>query len=131
MLELSKDRELKKLIVDLNTQSQLYDEGINRDGISLGEYSAYTIQKKEELGQPTDRITLKDTGDFYKTFKVEFIAGDLIIYADPFKTSHGITTDLVREFGKEIIGLTDDNLDLVVTVMQKKVIEIIKKQLGT
>lgn len=129
MLELSKDREFTKLITDLNTESQLYDKGIDRDGNSLGEYSAYTIIKKEEKGQPTDHVTLKDTGDFYHSFKVVFIDGSLVIFTNPFKTSNGITTNLFREWGVEIIGLTQENLDLIITVAQKKVINIIRKQL--
>lgn len=129
MLELSKDKEFAQLIVDLNTQSQLYDEGINWKGQKLsdigGEYAPYTIEQKEKKGQPTDRITLNDTGDFYDSFRVTFIGGDFLITANPYKGD----TNLFKEWGLEIVGLTDENMDLVVTVAQKKVIEIIKRNL--
>lgn len=129
MLEISKDKEFIKLIIDLNTESQLYEEGINSLGEKLseigGDYSPITIQKKEQKGQPTDRITLKDTGKFYKSFRVYFSGGDLIIVANPYKGD----TNLYEDWGKEIIGLTDENLDLVKTVAQKKLLEIINKKI--
>lgn len=133
MLELSKDKEFTKLITDLNTESQLYDEGINSEGEKLsdvaGGYSAYTIRQKELKGQPIDRVTLKDTGRFYRSFRVTFIDGDLSITAFSLKESRTGTIDLRDVWGPEIIGLTEDNLDLVITVALKKVKENIKRNL--
>lgn len=129
MLALSKDKEFTDLIIKLNTESQLYDQGIDSEGKSLsdigGGYSPRTIEIKQEEGQPTDRVTLKDTGEFYRSFRVTFIDGDLLIHANPYKGD----VNLYREWGLNIVGLTQDNLDLVITVAQKKCIEIIRNNL--
>lgn len=34
-------------------------------------YKPYTVMIKEQKGQPTDRVTLKDTGAFHKSIKFE------------------------------------------------------------
>ena len=34
-------------------------------------YKPYTVMVKEQKGQPTDRVTLKDTGDFHRSIKFE------------------------------------------------------------
>lgn len=61
-------------IVDMNAEIQLYEEGVNRLGVSIMDYAPYrplTIAIKEEKGQPTNRVTLRDTGDFESSFYIE------------------------------------------------------------
>ena len=106
---LFKDKEFKDFILELNTQTQLYDQGVGSDGNSIGKYSNYTINIKKEKGQPTDRVTLKDTGEFYKSFRVRWIAsgnGMIQITANTMKED----TDLLVAWGKEILGLNEDSL---------------------
>ena len=76
------DREVQDEIIRLNTEDQLYEEGIDSQGRSLGEYTPYTIEIKKSKGQRVDHITLKDTGAFYASFKVRATKTDLIIEAD-------------------------------------------------
>lgn len=114
MRKLFQDKELLALIIELNTGEQLYDRGIDSTGRLLsdigGPYSPHTILIKEAKGQPTSRVTLKDTGEFYKSFKVILNARfELEITADPIKQD----TDLTKEWGKDIIGLTDKSLEIV------------------
>lgn len=56
-------KEFQDFVINLNTQDQLYDQGINSVGIRLdsiaGGYARYTIQLKNRKGQPVDRVTLK------------------------------------------------------------------------
>ena len=57
-------------IVELNVK-QLYEYGINSLGIRIDTYdpySPYTVRVKKEKGQPYDRVTLRDTGDFHTEF---------------------------------------------------------------
>jgi len=46
--------------------SQMYDLGQNIKGESLGEYTPTSKWIKQQKGQRTDHITLRDTGDFHK-----------------------------------------------------------------
>ncbi len=111
--QLFTDNEFTDYIIELNTQYQLYTLGINAKGERLddiaGGYSPYTIEQKEKKGQPTDRVTLKDTGEFYASFRVKWLAagdGAMQITANTIKDQ----TDLIKEWGKDILGLDDESL---------------------
>ena len=50
------------------SRSQLFD-GLDKEGKEIvneqgGKYSPTTVRIKQEKGQPTDRVTLRDTGDW-------------------------------------------------------------------
>ena len=70
MKHLFQQTSFRKLIIDLNTEEQLYSQGVDSKGVQLGEYSIYTKGLKQNKGQRTDHITLKDTGEFYKSFSI-------------------------------------------------------------
>ena len=62
-------QENDKELVEINRQKQLYEKGINAEGVEIWDYRPYkpsTQKKKAGKGQPYDRVTLKDTGKFYK-----------------------------------------------------------------
>lgn len=130
MLQLANNREFTDYIIYLNTQKQLFEKGINANGIKLsdigGDYSHYTVELKKEKGQPIDRITLKDTGDFYNSFVV-FLDGqdDFVISADTIKD----TTDLIVEWGKEILGLNEESLILLRQKALPIIINYVEKQI--
>lgn len=120
--------EKKEDIVEMNV-SQLYDEGVNRLGIAISTYAPYaprTIQLKTKKGQPTDRVTLRDTGAFHKSFTLEIGPVGFYITATDYKTQ-----ELVDKYGANIFGLTSDNLaalsyELFPLVMQQIDKEIFK-----
>ncbi len=120
------DVDLKKYIIKLNTIDQLFDDGIDSLGDSLGEYSPFTVELKKIKGQPTDRITLKDTGKFYKTFKIEVKNDSFFINANPIKEDNNLFDD----FGYEIVGLTEENQIKVSKIILDNTIKYIRKQLG-
>lgn len=104
--------QIKEEIIYLNTQAQLFDKGINSRGERLDDlrgfgYSDITKQIKSQKGQPTNRITLKDTGDFYESFRVRVKVGEIIIDANPIKDD----TNLFEEFGNDVLGLTDESIE--------------------
>jgi len=97
-------------IVELNTIDQLFNKGVDSDGVPLeeigGSYKYWTRQYKKEMGQPTDRVTLRDHGDFYASENAEFTSdGDVILTADTIKGGK----DLQDRWGKRIIGLTTES----------------------
>jgi hypothetical protein len=111
MQEALNNTSIQQEVLDLNRIGQLYDEGIDSKGVSLGEYSPATIQGtsnfkgKIEKGQRYDHITLNDTGEFYESFRFKNEKDGFVIEADTLKDG----MDLADSFGKEIIGLTNDS----------------------
>ncbi len=103
------DKGIQKEILDLNRWAQLYDKGINSDGVSLsavrpnGGYTSFTINIKRKKNQRTDHVTLRDSGEFYNSFKINASNDFFEIDADPNKD----TTNLFDEWGEDILGLTD------------------------
>lgn len=99
-------------IVDLNAQDQLYEEGINRLGVSIMDYAPYrplTIAIKEQKGQPTNRVTLRDTGDFESSFYLEVSNKQFEVKASDWKTEA-----LIKKYGRQILGLTDENISSLI-----------------
>lgn len=96
------------LIVDMNAEEQLFEQGINRLGVDISDYapySPYTIEIKEQKGQPTNRVTLRDEGDFESSFFLQVNDRQFEIKAGDFKTE-----DLIKKYGRQILGLTDENI---------------------
>lgn len=101
-------RDNENILIDMNAQDQLYAKGVNRLGVRIDEYQPYrplTIQVKIEKRQPYDRVTLKDTGEFYDSFYVETAEDRFYIKASDEKTNW-----LIKKYGAEIFGLTNDSL---------------------
>lgn len=99
-------------IVDLNAEEQLYEQGIDRLGVEITDYAPYspvTIAIKEAKGQPTNRVTLRDEGDFESSFFLEVGDKQFEIKASDFKTE-----DLIRKYGCQILGLTDENIAILI-----------------
>lgn len=94
-------------IVDMNAEEQLYEQGINRLGVKISDYMPYsplTIEIKKAKGQPTDRVTLRDEGDFEGSFYIEADDKQFEIKASDYKAP-----DLAKKYGRQIFGLTDEN----------------------
>lgn len=107
--ELSENTEFMNYVIELNTKNQLYDKGVNSLNVSIGDYSPKTKGIKQEQGQPFDRVTLNDTGAFYESFITFFNGKDIVISANVIKD----TSDLISDWGKEILGLNEDSLTLL------------------
>ena len=120
------DRFTQDEIIRLNTIDQLFDEGIDSLGESLGVYQPFTIALKQKNGQPTDRVTLKDTGDFYKSFVVIVNADSFDIDADDFSK---YDRPLFEVYGEDVAGLTDFNKQRIKEVILVKYIEYVRRTL--
>lgn len=98
----------KEKILDYIREKQLFEKGIDGNGNKLTpEYKPFTIAIKRQKGQPTDRVTLEDTGSFYKGFD--------LIYTD--QNALGIfsrdekTPDLIDKYGADIFTFTTKNIE--------------------
>ncbi len=114
-LDIWKDNKVQNYIIDLNTEgeqtSQLYELGEDSKGRSLGNYSPVTIDFKlfGSGDSRIDHITLKDTGEFYESFIVRPKKKGFTIEANPNKDGD----NLFSIYGKDIVGLNDDNKELL------------------
>lgn len=107
--------EVKELIIELNTDVQMFEDGIDSKGVDFRDiygsgYAESTIRDKKLSGLPFTHITLFDSGDFYKTFKVKVNANDFEIIANTLKEGQ----DLQDRFGSNIVGLTDDSINILI-----------------
>lgn len=124
-------RENEAVVIDMNAEEQLFERGENRLGVSISDYRPYspvTIEEKRMRGQPYNRVTLRDTGDFESSFYIRYSGDSFEITASDWKTD-----DLVRKYGKEIFGLNRDNLDelirsYILPFLREKLIETINNR---
>ena len=123
------NKELQAFVLDLNRIEQLYKRGIDSEGVTLetigGAYSDLTVAIKQTKGQPTDRVTLKDTGDFYESFQL-IVKGNMIeIDADPIK--EGVSLEV--RWGSDIIGLSENSLMKLIEKLKPLIIDEIRERL--
>ena len=127
--EIAQQDSLQDLVIELNTRKQLFDKGEDSTGRTLesigGAYSPFTVRVKQAKGQPTNRVTLFDTGEFYASFVVKPFKGGFTIDADPNKDE----TDLFDEWGDEIVGLNDENLQTIINFFRDAVLEQINRRI--
>lgn len=99
------------VIVSMIAEEQLYEHGIEGRGTSIMSYQPYrqsTIKKKIKKGQPIDRVTLRDTGEFYASLHVEFDENGFYVTSTDDKAKY-----LLKKYGKTIFRLTDENLKVL------------------
>ena len=123
--KIASEKEVKDLVIRLNTKDQLFGLGEDSLGDSLGVYSPFTVEEKKKKGQPTNRITLKDTGEFYSSFNVVPYRGGFTIKANPIKED----SNLFDDFGADIVGLNENNLSILREVYKEKTLEVLKEKL--
>lgn len=68
-------------------------------------YAPRTIYNKTRKGQPTDRVTLKDTGEFYNSLHIEFDENGFRIVSDDDKSKY-----LIAKYGGPILRLPNEDL---------------------
>lgn len=117
------DREL----VEINRQKQLFEKGLNAEGVEIWSYRPYkpvTQMIKAEKGQPTDRVTLKDTGSFHKAM---FLAVKGDSYEMSSKDSK--TQDLVQKYG-DVFGIAPQFLNRAKSLTTRSMGRFFKKAIG-
>ena len=113
----------EKQVLDYITKIQLFEKGEDGQGISLGEYTPFTIEIKKAKGQRTDHITLRDKGTFHKSYKLTI---DGLVTADAQKED----TNLVTEFGADILVLSDKGQDVMIkSFVREDLQNLLRKQI--
>ena len=106
-------------------QDQLFETGADGNGDSLGKYSFLTVQIKKTKGQPTDRITLVDTGDFYESYFIDAFKGGFIIDANGEKDD----TNLFEKYGDDILKPDEETLEEISDFYKIKLYEYLEKNI--
>ncbi len=122
-------KEVKDLIIELNTNGQLFEKGERSDGSVIGQLSPFTISLKINKGipiPPGNRIGLLETGNFYDSFFVTVGDTYLEITAD---TVSIYDQDLTEVYGKKIIGLSEQSKAILVDFIKPIYVEEIQKVL--
>ena len=115
-------RSIEDEIKEINVHQQ-YDLGQDRNGKRITpEYAESTIRYKRRKGQPTNRVTLQDTGQYHDTFKIRYEDEGFELYANDWKAGF-----LDKKYGKEIYGLQDEAArELADQVYQPRMIQKLK-----
>lgn len=73
----------KPLLIDEQTNTQLYSKGQDANEKPLiPSYALSTTIIKKKKGQPTNRVTLNDTGDLYNSINIDAKTNEMIISAN-------------------------------------------------
>lgn len=115
-------------IVSAIADDQLYRRGITGTGRKIMDYDPYsetTIKIKKKKGQPTTRVTLRDTGSFHR--KMHIVLDDVGFYV----TSMDDKTQKLRDrYGDDIFRLTNKNLTRIVrSHIRKEIVKQLKQEL--
>lgn len=119
ILEITQEKETQDFLIEV-LQDQLFTTGEDGNGLSLGDYSPVTVQIKRAKNQPTDRITLKDTGEFYESYEIEPFKGGFIIDADGQKSP---SDNLFVKYGDDILKPNDETLTEIAEYYEHKLFE--------
>ncbi|MDF7810707.1 hypothetical protein [Hymenobacter sp. YC55] len=98
-------RDNAPFLEDANT-AQL-ERGKDSTGADITpEYTDFTRALKEIKGQPADKVTLRDSGNFYTSIIAKLSGKSVeLVGTDPK------TDELVEKYGPDILGLSDLSLD--------------------
>lgn len=120
------DGRVKEFVIQMNTIDQLYEEGVDSLGRSLGDYAPFTVEKKKQKGDRYDHITLKDTGAFYDSWVVKVDRKGLLLDADD---SSKYDEPLFKVWGEDVLGLTDENMEKLALIIRENYINYVREQL--
>lgn len=101
----------EKEIIEAVVQNQLYERGINGTGVEIMSYKPYrprTIKNKQRKGQPYNRVTLKDTGEWYNSLRLVYDVDGFFITSTDEKNTY-----LKKKYGPTILRLTNENLSMI------------------
>jgi hypothetical protein len=107
---------------------QMYEQGIdgNENKIGEGFYSKKTLKIKQEKGQRTDHITLRDTEKFHNSISLQLDNSGITTIAPGAEKDDGNLMDI---YGEDIIKLTDKNKDkLIENIYIPSLTQIIKNE---
>ena len=97
-------------IIEAITEDQLYERGVNGDDVEIMTYAPYapsTVKRKIRKGQPYNRVTLRDTGEWYKSLRLIYDVDGFYLTSTDYKNKY-----LKDKYGPKILKLTKENLKM-------------------
>jgi phage gpG-like protein len=89
---------------------RLFNRGIDGSGSKITpEYAPETIKIKKGKGQRKSHVTLRDSGNLYRSFVVEFKNNNIFI-----ETNVDYKKDLIIRYGSEIFDLTINEVTVII-----------------
>ncbi len=121
----------KDYYLDLNTDQMWF--GILKTGGPIAPppmypypYSKITVEEKVRKGQPTDRVTLRDTDNFYNHMYLKLHSGGLIEIGSDVPYMQ----DIVDFYSDLVFGLFSESRELFITnAYQKTFVNLLKYSL--
>jgi len=111
ILELAFDNEaVKREVKRLNTEVQMYEQGLNANGERMGNYAPKTVIIKQIEGKRYDHVTGLDTGEMYHSTTVSTDSQGINIFinslkeGEDFETKYGNIAGLTKENTLELAG---------------------------
>ena len=130
--EVLRQQPVQDYIIDLNTNVQLFEQGVGADGDKLTPpYAESYKKKKARLGLPTSHISLYLSGGYYDGWTV-FIGKDYFQIMAPIAVlarGFSLTDFLTGKYG-DYQGLTDKSLDKLREKITPQIIRIFEKKLS-
>lgn len=116
MIILNVVKEEQDFVISLNVDSQLM-RGFDGEGKKVTpKYKPATVKLKKKKGQPHDRVTLRDEGDFQGSFYLEFENGQFWV-----KTTDHKQVWLLKRYGEQVLGLNEESLQLLINHIRETV----------
>ena len=124
-----RDKSIQVEAIRLNRDEQLFKRGVDVFGVSMRSqyargsniYADYTIAIKNEKNQPTNRVTLRDTGAMYSTFKTKIVGDELMLDVDSIKEGK----DLQKTWG-QFVGLDEFSKEILIEKSKPIVLDYVK-----
>ena len=105
----------------LRLQKEQLWNGINSKGENITPpYTEMTIEIKERKGQPSERVTLNDTGDYYEGMYLDIVDNELVVMNHDAEgvvpsveksvsvdSTMPVSLQLLAKYGDDVLGLDE------------------------
>jgi len=108
-----------------NVKLRLFNRGRDGSGNLIEpEYMPNTIEYKKSQRQRSSHVTLRDSGDFYRSFVVEYKNNTIFI-----ESNVRYKSELIQKYGEDIFNLTEHEVSNVIMLIIEPEIEKILRKL--
>jgi phage gpG-like protein len=105
---------------------RLFNKGVDGSGSKITpDYAPQTISIKKGKRQRSSHVTLRDSGNLYRSFVVEFKNNNIFI-----QTNVDYKKDLISKYGSEIFDLTINEVELIIYAFAEPEIQKELNKLG-
>jgi hypothetical protein len=118
---------IKDVILDLITDNQLMDKGVDADGEIIGRYSKATEMISGGRKKAGDPYNLNDTGSFFRSMFINVLENSIEIDA----SSQTFTEMQDQNWWRiSILGMTEQSLNQYVELLKENYIIFTRETLG-